>query len=108
MIEIKFDPKNLELKVEGHAGQDVKGKDIICSAVSMLFYTLAESLVRSEDMMKKHPIITMEDGNGYIKCRPKKEYKRNISIMYWTVLNGLELLADEYPQYITFEVGGQQ
>lgn len=106
MINITFKPQSLELEVTGHAGADVKGKDIVCSAVSMLFYTLAESLNRSEEMLKKHPIIKMEDGNGYIKCRPRKEYQGNITLMYWTILNGFQLLAEEYKKYITFKVEG--
>ena len=104
MINITFKPQSLELEITGHAGADVKGKDIVCSAVSMLFYTLADSLVKSEEMLKKHPIIKMEDGNGYIKCRPRKEYQGNISLIYWTILNGYQLLAEEYSQYITFEI----
>ena len=106
MINITFKPQSLELEVKGHAGADEKGKDIVCSAVSMLFYTLADSLVKSEEMLKKHPIIKMEDGNGYIKCRPKKEYQGNITLIYWTILNGLELLADEYKKFISFTVQG--
>ena len=106
MINITFKPQSLELEITGHAGADEKGKDIVCSAVSMLFYTLADSLVKSEEMLKKHPIIKMEDGNGYIKCRPKKEYQGNISLIYWTILNGLELLADEYKKFVSFTVQG--
>ena len=104
MINITFRPLNLELEVTGHAGADVKGKDIVCSAVSMLFYTLADSLNKSEEMLKKHPIIKMGDGNGYLKCRPKKEYQGNITLMYWTILNGFQLLADEYKEYVSFKV----
>jgi uncharacterized protein YsxB (DUF464 family) len=106
MINITFNPQSLELEVTGHAGADEKGKDIVCSAVSMLFYTLADSLNRSEEMLKKHPIIKMEDGNGYIKCRPKKEFQGNITLIYWTILNGYQLLAEEYKEYITFKVEG--
>ena len=106
MINITFKPQSLELEITGHAGADVKGKDIICSAVSMLFYTLADSLNQSEEMLKKHPIIKMEDGNGYIKCRPRKEYQGNITLIYWTILNGFQLLADEYKEFVSFKVEG--
>ena len=106
MIEITFDPKNFELKVEGHAGQAEHGHDIVCSAVSILFYTLAEALTRSEAMLKKHPIINIEDGNGYVKCRPIKEYEGNIARTYWTILVGIELLAEQYKEFINFSVVG--
>ena len=106
MINITFDPKNLELELTGHAEQNEKGHDIVCAATSMLFYTLAESLNRSEEMLKKKPIIKIDEkvGNGYIKCRPKKEYMGNSARTYWTILCGIELLVNEYPQYITFRV----
>lgn len=106
MVNITFKPQSLELEITGHAGQAEKGEDIVCSAVSMLFYTLADSLNKSEEMLKKHPIIKMEDGNGYIKCRPKKEYQGNIALIYWTILNGLELLAEEYKEFVSFKVEG--
>ena len=104
MVNITFDPKNYELEVSGHAGQDEKGHDIVCSALSMLFYTLAQALNNSEHMLKKHPIIKIEDGNGYIKCRPRKEYEGNIARTYWTILCGIELLVEEYSQFITFTI----
>lgn len=108
MINITLNPQSLELQITGHAGQDVQGKDIVCAATSMLFYTLADSLNHSEQMLKRHPIVKMNDGNGYIKCKPKKEYQKNIILMYWTILNGFQLLADEYPQYITLKIGGKK
>lgn len=106
MIEITFDPKNFELKVEGHAGQAEHGHDIVCSAVSILFYTLAEALTQANDMLQEHPTINIEDGNGYAKCLPKREYEGNIATVYWTVLVGLELLANQYKDYINFTVLG--
>jgi uncharacterized protein YsxB (DUF464 family) len=106
MIQITFDPKNLELNMEGHAGADEKGKDIVCASASMLFYTLAQSLIKAKDMLKKHPIIEWEDGKGHIKCRPLKEYSGNISLIYWTVLNGFELLAEEYSDFVSLKVDG--
>ena len=37
MIEVKFSKKeSLKVEVEGHSLFDIKGKDIVCSAVSVL------------------------------------------------------------------------
>ena len=108
MINITFDPKNLELNMEGHAGAGDKGKDIVCASASMLFYTLSKSLLKSKEMMKKHPIVKWDDGLGNLKCRPIKEYQPNVTLMYWTVLNGFELLAEEYPEYVSFKVIGAE
>ena len=108
MINITFNPTQLKLDIRGHAGQDIEGKDIVCSATSMLYYTLAQSLNKSEEMLKRPCTIKINNGNGYVRCYPKKEYKANISLMYWTILNGIELLAEEYPQYIKFIVETQK
>ena len=104
MIEITFNEKNLELSVKGHANHGEKGEDIVCSAVSILFYTLAESLTESKKMLVKNPLINMEDGNGTISCVPKGIYEANVSLMYWTVLNGFNLLASEYKNNVSLKI----
>ena len=104
MIEIKFNPKELRLSVEGHAGQAEKGKDIVCAAVSILFYTLAQAVTDSADMLEKKPEIWTEDGNGSVSCKPKKAFLATIQRTYWTILTGIELLAEEYKEYINFTV----
>ena len=104
MVNITFNSKTLTLEIKGHAGQDEKGKDIVCAAISALFYTLAKALCDSEKMLKKKPIIKERDGEGLISCQAKKEYEGNIARTYWTILTGLELIADEYKEYVKFEI----
>ena len=105
MIEVKFNPKTMELSINGHAGHGKKGKDIVCSAVSTLFYTLGEALWQSAAMLHEEPLIKEEDGEGYIVCRPKEEYEGNIARTYWTVLVGLQMIAEQYPKNVKFIVG---
>lgn len=104
MIEITFNKKTLELSVKGHAEHGNKGEDIVCSAVSILFYTLAESLTESKEMLLQNPRIEMEDGNGTISCVPKGKYEANVLLIYWTVLNGFNLLAENYEKNINLVV----
>lgn len=104
MVEIKFKPKELSLSVEGHAGQAEKGKDIVCAAVSILFYTLAQSVIDSTEMLEEEPVINIEDGNGTVSCKPKQTFLGTIQRTYWTVLEGLQLVADEYKEYVNFIV----
>ena len=106
MINITFNPSAFELKVEGHANYGEKGEDIVCAAVSILFYTLAKALNDSEKMLIEHPIIEEADGNGLISCRPKPEYEANVSLIYWTILNGFELIEQNYEENLKFEVSG--
>ena len=104
MIDITFNNKTLELSVKGHAEHGNKGEDIVCSAVSILFYTLAETLSNAKEMLLQNPRIEMEDGNGIISCVPKGKYEANISLIYWTILNGFQLLAENYEKNIKLVV----
>ena len=106
MIEIKFNPTNYTLDVEGHANHGEKGEDIVCAAISALFYTLAESLYAYKDMMAEDIDFSDEDGNGHISCKPKAEYEANVSLIYWTILNGFEVVSRHYEKNVKFSVVG--
>ena len=104
MIEITFKPKTLELKVTGHAGHDKKGRDIVCAAISTLFYTLGEALWQSASMLYEEPLVKDEEGDGYIVCHPKEEYEGNIARTYWTILIGMQSIAEQYPKNVKLVV----
>ena len=104
MIEIKFNPKELSLELSGHAGQAEKGKDIVCSAVSILFYTLCQAVIDSREMLEEDAKVVIDDGNGFVSCKPKKPFLSAVQRTYWTVLTGFELLAEQYKEYISFDV----
>lgn len=105
MLKIKFYPETMTIKFKGHAGYDEYGKDIVCASASTLFYTLSESLLKCGHMFKKGSLKIKEDGRvTSISCKPLKRYEANVQLMYWTVLNGLWLLAWSYPQNATLEI----
>ena len=106
MINITFKPKTFELEINGHAGQNKKGEDIVCSAISTLFYTLGQALISSEGMLEEKPIFKDEDGAGYLSCKPKQEYEGNIVRSYWTILVGLQLVAENYKKYVKLGIVG--
>ena len=103
MINITFNPKTFTLDVTGHAEHGKKGEDIVCSAISILFYTLAESLNNCRDMLQEDMVFKFDDGNGHISCNPKAEYEANISLIYWTILNGFQLVAENYKKNVKLE-----
>lgn len=104
MIKITFKPKTWELELKGHAGFGKKGQDIVCSAVSTLFYTLGEALYDSASMLWEAPIFKDEDGEGYLCCQPIREYEGNIARTYWTILVGMQMIANQYPKNVRFKV----
>lgn len=108
MIKITLKPTTFELEIEGHAGQNKKGEDIVCSAVSSLFYTLGQALIESEEMLEEAVTFKDEDGKGYISCKPKAEYIGNIARSYWTICVGLQMVAENYKKFVTMHVVGWQ
>ena len=104
MINITFKPDTFTLDVTGHAEHGKKGEDIVCSAISTLFYTLADALFEVRDMMADDIIFSDEDGNGHITCKPKAQYEANVSLIFWTILKGLDLVAKNYEKNVCLEV----
>ena len=106
MINITFNPSTFTLDITGHAGHGEKGEDIVCSAISTLFYTLAQSLYESKHMMSEDIAFSDEDGNGHLSCKPKAEYEANVSLIYWTILTGFELVEKNYKKNVNLLVVG--
>ena len=104
MVNINFRPKELEVTITGHAGADEKGKDIVCSAVSILAYTLANAIESSKDMLEEAPVIEIDEGNVKVSCKPKKVFLATIQRTYWTILCGFELLVSNYGKYVSFNI----
>ena len=92
MVDVTFKPSESKLTIKGHAGAAEKGKDIVCSAVSILAYQIAYAVEESRDMLEEEPVIHIEAGDVLVSCIPKKPFLATMQRTYWTVLCGLELL----------------
>lgn len=103
MTSIEFTPGSYELSVHGHTEYDEEGKDIVCAAISILTYTLAESL-ESSRFLAKELYKEIDKGDVKIKATPKKGREHQVSLIFWTVLNGLQLLVDAYPNHVKLEI----
>lgn len=97
------------LKVEGHAGQDDKGHDIVCSAASILTYTIAQYLqyIDKRGGLQKKPHIVLNDGNALIVAKPKSEYEGEVLNAFFVAEVGYSLLAQNYPQYVELNMFGK-
>lgn len=82
------------IKVKGHAGYDVKGKDIVCAAVSALTYTLKTALESLSD-----DAIHCIDGDGYtiIKFEELTDAGKLLVDAFFLGILGVE---EEYPEYV--------
>lgn len=101
MIKIVYveNPESGELamRAEGHAGYAPAGQDIVCAAVSCLMQTLAYSAAEDEHTSsciyqgKDGPVVSVETGDSVL-MRDKFEL----------VADGLTLLAEQYPENVSF------
>lgn len=104
MINIEFKPNKYELTITGHAGHGKKGEDIVCSAISILFYSLLKSLSQCHEMFEEKLDFEYKDGKGYVKCKPKVTFEANIALIFWTILNGFEAIAEIFEKNVELVV----
>lgn len=79
--------------VEGHAGYDEKGKDIVCSSVSTLAISLVKNLLAFEQKIYK---LKIEEGIFRLKVEITNESERLVK----TFFECLEDLEAQYSEYI--------
>ena len=98
----------LELNVKGHAGLAEAGQDILCSAVSILTYTVAQSISNMrEDKFTECPLISLENGDAKISCRCKSKSFDETEKAFKFARTGYTLLTHNYPQYVELKVNGE-
>lgn len=95
-VNIKAKDGNINsIKISGHAGYDVSGKDIVCAAVSSITITTINALIKldknaidyvqNDDLtviVKKHDEVTSVLIQNMIDLLQEleKDYKKNIKI----------------------------
>ena len=99
---------SITLKLSGHAGQAEKGQDIVCSAASILAYTVAQTLqfMYEQGDMQKKPHIKLAEGDTIIVAKPKPETYAEALHTFFVAQVGYHLLAHNYPQYVTLSSFG--
>lgn len=113
MIKVSFahqkEIDTIVLKVEGHAGQDTKGKDIICSAASILTYTIAQYLtyMHKRGGLQKKPRIKLNEGDAVIVAKPTKDFEGEVLNAFFVAEVGFSLLAKNYPEFVELNMFGE-
>ena len=107
MIKVIYYRNYNRVTVEGHANSGEPGHDLVCAAASTLAYTLAANVANMADN-RQLIIEDMElcEGKAEIRCKPHHRFKATVSMVMAAVCVGFELLAHDYPQYITYEIHG--
>ncbi len=97
------------MSVEGHSGQAKKGSDLICSAASILAYTVAQYVqyVDNLDGLKEQPRTEIADGYMLIIAKPTEKYIAEVLNAFFVAEVGYSLLAQDYPQYVELKMFGK-
>ncbi len=95
------DTREIHHIVKGHAGQADIGKDIICSAASILTQTLAQIVYDHKHKLVGKPIIKLESGYSLIHCicKDRQTFYDMVQAVEFAE-KGYELLAHNHPQYV--------
>ena len=88
-----------ELKAVGHANYDEYGKDIICSAVSILVVTLVNKLY---ELNVRNLDIQLVPGDFMVKCQAHVcDFRVRDAISFAEL--GLHLISTEHPEHVVME-----
>ena len=93
--------ERLRLEEEGHAGYAEKGKDIVCSAASMLTGALAGALEEAEDRGRCEYKAKMGEGRAIIWANPAIGSVQEIKAYFKMAVKGYRMLQEQYPGYVT-------
>lgn len=107
MIHVVYHRMFNRLTVEGHAQSGEPGHDLVCASASILAYTLAanvKELVKTGQAADM--VLELHEGNAEVSCKPHHRLKAIVAIIFDTICVGFELIAKDYPDYITYEVRG--
>lgn len=110
MIDITYtkDKSSLKVEIKGHAEYGRYGEDIICSAVSILAYTLAEAVRKlcEEEPFLYHSTIDLKAGNSLIEMT-LGDVLTTKPLYTFDVLNrGFSMIEDTYPNNVKYTVVG--
>ena len=109
MIVAKFyqkpDNGTIHMTLKGHAQAAPKGEDLVCSAATMLAYTVAQAVqfLFEQGQLKKKPKILLKDGSATIIATPTEEGYAPVLHTFWVAQCGIHVLAHNYPQNVKLE-----
>jgi len=92
----------VSIHISGHAGSDVKGKDVVCAAVSALSQTLVLSINR---LLKVEQTVKIENGLLTSTVKPVKDAVEEIKLklLIESFLIGILEIQREYPGRVKIE-----
>ena len=107
MINVVYYRKYNRVTIEGHANSGDPGHDLVCAGVSALAYTLAANVGNLEaNGIVRRPTVVLENGKAEIAAKAKPRHKATAALIFQSVCVGFEVLATNYPEYVSYEIHG--
>lgn len=111
MITVRFkdDGNHIMVSIDGHAGYDEIGRDIVCSASSILAYTMLQTMqdLYSSKALRKKPSISLTDGLIRLVVKPKKDAYNLVVYSIKVIMTGYKLLMADYPEFVQIKQFGE-
>lgn len=97
-IKVKYQGEQIEyVSINGHAGYDEYGKDIVCAAVSSIVITSINAMIRVDDAS-----IQYQDNDGKVELSILK-HDSMIDLLVVNMIDLLKELKQNYREYIEFK-----
>ncbi len=94
------DPKGYRsFTCKGHAGFMKKGKDIVCSAISVLTINAANSIMTLTDSK-----IRVNENDGFLSWEFEDVPGSKATLLMDSLLIGLRSVEEEYENYLKIEI----
>ncbi len=107
MIHVRYNRFYNRVSVHGHAQAAPKGEDLVCSAASILVHTLSANVTQMEKAgIAARTVADIQDGYATISCRALMGHESTVSSIFQAVCVGFEILADKFPEYISYKILG--
>ena len=108
MITVVYHRDLNRVSVEGHAKSGEKGHDLVCASASILTYTLATLAKNIESAGQiRFPTIELNEGQALIACKVPSKYKTTVTFAFDAICAGFDLLVQDYPDNISYEIRGK-
>jgi len=87
--------------IDGHAGFDRVGKDIVCAGVSAVSGT---AIIGLERLLDINPVITIDSRKGYLKCSIPDDINEDktekVQVILETMVLGIRDISEKYNKFI--------
>ena len=87
---------------EGHSDYAEEGFDIVCASVSILCYTALNSLNMVAEINSEHILYKSDKNTGLMSVKTLKNNEKT-HIIYKVFAVGIEMLTEDYSEYITLK-----